>query len=131
MLHGTNKNRRPTLIEEVCGAMNNPSTEKLKRKSFLRKSANKMEIKQPLREQSTNIPLVTIDLSHRPLPSSQEPIEKCRNELSLQKKILLKELERKEEKMEQLRLTFRKIQTNQPREFVGDMRSPGGSLSKE
>jgi hypothetical protein len=38
--------------------------------------------------------------------------------LSLQKRILLKQLEEKEEKMERLRDTFRKIQRSQSKELV-------------
>jgi hypothetical protein len=37
-------------------------------------------------------------------------LERCRNELSEQKKILIKTIEEKEEKMEKLRNTFRNIQ---------------------
>lgn len=43
-------------------------------------------------------------------------IEKCREELSSQKKMLLRELERKEEKMTELRETYRKIQTSKEKD---------------
>lgn len=66
----------------------------------------------------TNVPALTINLStNYKRPGSIESIDKCRSELSLQKRILLKELEKKEEKMEKLRLTFRKIQTSKSKTF--------------
>jgi hypothetical protein len=92
-----------------------PSITKIKRKQFLKKSKSKIKgnsFLRPLGEQSTNIPTFSIDLTRRePRERSFEPIEKCRNELSLQKKMLIKELEEKEEKILKLKETYQRIQS--------------------
>ena len=74
------------ISSETNEPLNNPSTDKLKRKSFLRRSVNKVEVKPyPLKEQSGNIPSVSINLAQPQKHPSREPIQICKKELSLQK----------------------------------------------
>jgi hypothetical protein len=59
--------------------MNNPSTHKLKRKSFLKKSDNNQHARTPLRELNHNVPKVTIDLARASTDAVHiEPILKCK-----------------------------------------------------
>ena len=92
-----------------------PSIAKIKGKQFLRKSKAKDQEStyyKPLREQASNVPSVTIDLSHRNHSPSIAHLDKCKSELSLQKSILLRQLGAKEEKVCKLKETYRQMQTS-------------------
>lgn len=108
------------------GLMRNPSTDKLKRKSFLRKSKGKLaELSSPapLQQRNCNIPGIGIDISRIGRRESIEPFERCRGELSVQKVMLMRKLEAKEERMEKLKQALRRIQTSKSKKFGGQVRA--------
>ena len=59
-----------------------PSIAKIKRKQFIRKSKAKDQestFYKPLREHTSNVPSVTIDLSHRSKSPVAAQLDKCRS----------------------------------------------------